>query len=166
MSIHPITPSDNAAVASLIRQCLEDEGLALPGTAYADPQLDDLASYYADLPRSAYFVIVEDERVVACGGFGYTTETVCELQKLYVAKHVRGKGYASQLLTHIEATAAQAGYHSIYLESLTRLKAALKLYEKMGYDRLVQPLTDQTGHYLMDVWMVKALSRKKGYKCD
>lgn len=155
--IRPITPFDNTAVAALIRKCLEDEGLALPGTAYFDPQLDDLAGYYAGLDRSGYFVLEEDGQVLACGGFGPISEAVCELQKLYVAKDQRGRGLASQLLAVIEEEARLAGYQSIYLESSTKLVAALKLYEKMGYRHLAQPLTQETGHYLMDVWMLKAL---------
>lgn len=155
--IRPITPSNNVAVATLIRKCLEDEGLALPGTAYFDPQLDDLAGHYAGLARSGYFVLEEDGQVVGCGGFGPLSDSVCELQKLYVAKAYRGKGYASQLLALIEEEALLAGYQEIYLESSTKLAAALKLYEKMGYQHLAQPLTQETGHYLMDVWMVKDL---------
>ncbi|MFA9413434.1 MULTISPECIES: GNAT family N-acetyltransferase [unclassified Streptococcus] len=157
MELHYLTPTDNSAVATLVRHCLEDEGLALPGTAYFDPQLDDLADYYDKLPRSQYLVIKVDDRVVACGGFGPISELVCELQKLYVDKNYRGKGYASQLLAHIEEKALQAGYEQMYLESSTKLAAALKLYEKMGYQHLAQPLTQETGHYLMDVWMVKSL---------
>lgn len=155
--IRPITPAYNATVVALIRKCLEDEGLALPGTAYFDPQLDDLAGYYAGLARSGYFVCEEAGQVVACGGFGPMSASVCELQKLYVAKSYRGQGYASQLLALIEEEARLAGYQEIYLESSTKLAAALKLYEKMGYQHLAQPLTQETGHYLMDVWMVKDL---------
>ncbi|MGT2895772.1 GNAT family N-acetyltransferase [Streptococcus entericus] len=157
MELHYLTPTDNSAVATLIRYCLEDEGLALPGTAYFDPQLDDLASYYADLERADYFVLKDAGQVVACGGFGPISESVCELQKLYVDKNYRRKGYASQLLAYIEEKALQAGYEQMYLESSTKLAAALKLYEKMGYKQLAQPLTQETGHYLMDVWMVKSL---------
>lgn len=157
MTIHPITPSDNTAVAALIRKCLEDEGLALPGTAYFDPQLDDLAGYYAGLARSGYFVLEEDGQVVGCGGFGPISDSVCELQKLYVTRAYRGKGYARQLLAVIEEEARLAGYQQMYLESSTKLVAALNLYEKMGYRHLAQPLTQETGHYLMDVWMVKGI---------
>lgn len=157
MMIRPITPSDNTAVATLIRKCLEDEGLALPGTAYFDPQLDDLEGHYAGLARSGYFVFEDDGQVVGCGGFGPMSDSVCELQKLYVAKSHRGQGYARQLLAVIEEAARLAGYQQIYLESSTKLVAALKLYEKMGYRHLAQPLIQETGHYLMDVWMVKDL---------
>lgn len=157
MELHYLTPTDNSAVATLVRHCLEDEGLALPGTAYFDPQLDDLVSYYEDLERADYFVLKDAGQVVACGGFGPISESVCELQKLYVDKNYRRKGYASQLLAYIEEKALQAGYEQMYLESSTKLAAALKLYEKMGYRHLAQPLTQETGHYLMDVWMVKVL---------
>lgn len=157
MTIRPMTPAENTAVAALIRQSLEDEGLALPGTAYFDPQLDDLADHYDGLVRSGYFVCEDDGQVIGCGGFGPISDKICELQKLYVAKTHRGKGYASQLLAVIETEAGLADYQSIYLESSTKLVAALKLYEKMGYRHLAQPLTQETGHYLMDVWMLKGL---------
>ena len=58
--IRPITPADDAAMAALIRRSLEDAGLARPGTAYCDPQLDRLAEYYAGLERpGTYWVAVE-----------------------------------------------------------------------------------------------------------
>ncbi|MGT2675102.1 GNAT family N-acetyltransferase [Streptococcus rupicaprae] len=120
--------------------------------------MDDLAGYYDNLPRSQYLIIQEDDQVVACGGFGPISDTVCELQKLYVAPAARRKGYASQLIREIEERARSFGYQQIYLESSTKLVAALKLYEKMGYRHLAQPLTQETGHYLMDVWMVKDLN--------
>ena len=59
-AIRPITPADDAAMATLIRRSLEDAGLDRPGTAYCDPQLDRLAEYYAELERpGAYWVAVE-----------------------------------------------------------------------------------------------------------
>lgn len=59
-AIRPITPADDATMAALIRRSLEDAGLARPGTAYCDPQLDRLAEYYAGLERpGAYWVAVE-----------------------------------------------------------------------------------------------------------
>ncbi|MBM7643104.1 hypothetical protein JOC28_001405 [Streptococcus loxodontisalivarius] len=77
--LRPIEFSDNAKVASLIRESLEKEGMARPGTAYFDPQLDKLADYYNSQERAAYFVIQEGEDIIASGGFAPVTDTIAEL---------------------------------------------------------------------------------------
>ncbi|MFC3929030.1 GNAT family N-acetyltransferase [Streptococcus caprae] len=157
MHITSIQTSEDAAVAGLIRQSLEAEGLAIPGTAYFDPQLDHLTSYYADLDRSAYFIGKVDGQVVACGGFGPVTDEICELQKLYVDVAFRRQGLARQLLEVIEDAARQSGYSQIYLETTGRLEAAHQLYQQCGYSQLSKPIANDAGHHSMDLWMIKDL---------
>ncbi|CFW66728.1 hypothetical protein HMPREF1885_01595 [Streptococcus agalactiae] len=46
MIIRPIIKNDDQTVAQLIRQSLRAYDLDKPGTAYSDPRLDHLTSYY------------------------------------------------------------------------------------------------------------------------
>ena len=61
-------PADDARLAEIIRESLEVHGLALPGTAYIDSELDHLSAFYAASPRRAYFVVVDDDDQVLGGG--------------------------------------------------------------------------------------------------
>lgn len=64
-----ITEADNAAVAALVRNNLEQFKLNIPGTVYFDDTLDHLSDYY-DGDGRKYFVIEGDDGQVI-GGIGY-----------------------------------------------------------------------------------------------
>ena len=85
MIIREITKDDNARVKEIIQNSLKSLGLAIPGTAFFDPQLNNLHQYYNNLQHAKYWVVEMDGEVV--GGIGIAPFTehnkVCELQKLY-----------------------------------------------------------------------------------
>ncbi|MGT2924052.1 GNAT family N-acetyltransferase [Streptococcus caviae] len=157
MQLRPIEKRDNAAVAQLIRHSLEKEDLAIEGTAYFDPYLDDLAGYYQATPRSAYFVVEDNQMIIGAGGFAPVSEETAELQKLYVHEAYRGKGIASLLLRRIFQEAQKEGFIKLYLESSQVLKQALKVYEHFGFTALEAPMSFGNSHDAMDVWMLKDL---------
>ena len=94
MNLRPMEVRDNLAVAQLIRASLEEFGLDKPGTVYFDSHLDHLADYYQQQERAAYFVLEDEGQLVGCGGFAPVSDKITELQKLYVTKNSRGKGYS------------------------------------------------------------------------
>lgn len=158
MSLHLITPADDAAIAAIIRACLADAGLALPGTAYFDPELDHLSHFYQAAPDRAYYIATSGDVVIGgCGFAEYDRATgTAELQKLYLVPAARGHHYGRQLLTHVEAAAAAAGWRQLYLETHTALAVAIQLYATAGYRQLPGPL--HTGpHTTMDHFYLKAL---------
>ncbi|WP_161980858.1 GNAT family N-acetyltransferase [Streptococcus sp. S784/96/1] len=157
MLLRSIELKDNAEVATLIRTSLEEFGLDKPGTAYCDPQLDNLSAYYAHLDRSAYFVAEESGEIVGSGGFAPISENIAELQKLYVSSNQRGKGISSQLLKIIFAESKKEGYQKLYLETANELSSAVAVYEHFGFERLEKPLPNEAGHTAMDIWMLKSL---------
>ena len=117
MNLRPMEVRDNPAVAQLIRASLEEFGLDKPGTVYFDSHLDHLADYYQQQERAAYFVLEDEGQLVGCGGFAPVSDKIAELQKLYVTKNSRGKGYSSRLIKRIFQKARLAGYEQLYLET-------------------------------------------------
>lgn len=158
MRIRPIEPRDDAAVYNLVQSSLEAVGLDIPGTAYVDPQLDHLAEYYAGVEHAQYWVVDSDGQVV--GGVGIAPVAgavqVCELQKLYVARDHRGRGYATQLLDTALAFAARY-YARCYLETHTKLTVARALYDRYGFTPLDGPLPGGE-HSAMDCWAIEDLT--------
>lgn len=157
MIIRPIEERDNASVTAIIRESLESHGLAIPGSAYFDPQLGELAQFYDSLPHACYWVVEADGRVVGGVGiapFGPTT-TVCELQKLYLRPEVQGRGL-SRLLMDEALTFAARHYEQCYLETTHSLRVACILYEKYGFRLLSEPLPGSE-HSAMDAWYLKNL---------
>ena len=156
--IRPIAPKDNAAIAQLIRNVFIELGAPTTGTAYADPILDTLYKVYQG-NGSVYYVIEMDGAIV--GGAGIAPldggpAGVCELQKMYFAPQARGLGLGSVLIQKCLDTAAGLGYSQCYLETLTDMQAAQRLYVKSGFAYLDAPL-GSTGHSSCPVWMIKEL---------
>ncbi|BCA85062.1 N-acetyltransferase [Enterococcus saigonensis] len=158
MEIRPIQKKDDDALASIIRMSLEASNLAIAGTAYFDPELKALSAYYAKSVNRNYFVVIGDDKVL--GGIGIAEfcleKNICELQKLYLSKKARGKGYSHQLMDCALTFAIQSGYSAIYLESHHSLQAALSLYQKYGFKQLSAPLYP-TAHNAMDCFLLREI---------
>lgn len=155
--LRKIEEKDNLAVAQLIRRSLKEYQLDKPGTAYFDKQLDQLSYYYQKRERANYYVIEVDGQILACGGYAGINPTTAELQKLYVAREERGKGYSSQLLKHIFEAAKKDGFESLYLETTKELEAAVAIYQRYGFHLLDAPIENGDGHTAMEIWMLKPL---------
>jgi GNAT superfamily N-acetyltransferase len=56
-----------------------------------------------------------------------------EIKRLYVRPRWRGDGLAALLLRALEDYARAIGYRALYLDSKDDLQAALRFYEKHGY---------------------------------
>jgi len=91
--IRKIQKEDNTAVAQLIRAVFDELNIPKTGTAYEDPYLDLMFEEYSK-PRSVYFVVENEGRIVGCAGvapLANEAETFCELQKMYFLPESRGK---------------------------------------------------------------------------
>ncbi|MEX0445138.1 GNAT family N-acetyltransferase [Xenorhabdus sp. SGI246] len=157
--IRPITQQDNADIAAVIREVSAEHGLtADKGFAVADPILDTLYEVYSQ-PRSAYWVVEMEGKVVGGGGIaplaGGDNDT-CELQKMYLSSELRGKGVAKQIVQQSLAFGTEQGFTRCYLETTAELKAAIALYKKLGFSYLDEPLGN-TGHSDCEVRMIKTL---------
>lgn len=147
-NVRLIEQQDNAGIAAVIREVSAEHGLtADKGFAVADPILDTLFEVY-NKPRSAYWVVEMDGEIVGGGGVsqlaGGDNETA-ELQKMYLSSVLRGKGLAKKIVQMSLEFAKQQGYTRCYLETTKDLQAAIKLYEKLGFEFIDAPLGN-TGH--------------------
>jgi ribosomal protein S18 acetylase RimI-like enzyme len=61
-------------------------------------------------------------------------ENACEVKRLYVKTSHRGQGIAEALMNALEDYALSQGYQSIYLDTKHDLKAAIRFYERRGYE--------------------------------
>ncbi len=157
--IRQITADDDAAIAAIIRANLEAYRLNIPGTAYFDPELDHLSTYYDAAPdRRAYFILTDAAGTVL-GGAGLAEfsglDACAELQKIYLTDSTKGKGLGYALARAVETRARELGYRRLYLETHTALGAAIHLYERLGYQRIEQPVA--TVHTTMDRFYLKEL---------
>jgi putative acetyltransferase len=159
MRIRPIEPRDDAAVASVIRTVMPEFGADGPGFAIHDPEVDFMSRAYS-MPRAAYFV-VEDEHGRVVGGAGIAPligapSDVCELRKMYFLPAARGQGIAEPLLRQCLRSASGFGFRQCYLETLTGMNAAQKLYRRVGFEPTT--VMGATGHSGCNRFYVLALA--------
>ena len=154
--IREIEKRDNKAVEAVIRACLIEFGANHEGTAWADPDLGRFSEIY-NTKGNKYWVI-EDENGQILGGVGIGdlhVDGVCELQKMYCLKEVRGTGIAHELIK-IAFEYAKDYYKKCYLETLDNMTRAQKFYERHGFVRIYEPIV-QTEHFACDVRYIKDL---------
>ena len=146
-SIRPITAGDDAAMAAVIRTVMPEFGATGDGFAINDPEVDWLSRAYAE-PRCAYFVVERDGVVLGGGGvapLAGADDDVCELRKMYFLPQARGIGAGQAMMARCLAAARELGFRRCYLETLRGMDAAMRLYERTGFQPLDAPMGD-TGH--------------------
>jgi len=158
INIRPIQPEDNQAIEQVVRDVFIELEIPKVGTAYADPQLKLMFETY-DKPKAIYFVVEINGKII--GGAGVSQlenedESICELQKMYFLSEARGLGLGIVLMEKCLAKAKEFGFESCYLETMPYMKDAQKLYRKVGFEYLDEPLGN-TGHTSCPVWMLKKL---------
>ena len=157
-SIRPILADDDAAMAAVIRTVMPEFGATGSGFAISDPEVDWMSRAYA-APRHAYFVLERDGRVL--GGAGVAPlagggADVCELRKMYFLPEARGSGAGAAMMARCLDAARGFGFTRCYLETLTGMDAAMRLYERSGFRR-IDAAMGATGHggcnrfYLLDL---------------
>jgi GNAT superfamily N-acetyltransferase len=104
-------------------------------------------------PGSAWLVVYEDGRPVACGGLRPLAPGTGEIKRMFVATAARRRGHARRLLAELETIAREAGQARIRLLTTELLPEALDLYRSTGYTVVSSQMED--GH--TDYWMEKAL---------
>ena len=164
MLIREIQQKDNESIANVIRAIFYELDAPKVGTAYADPILDTLYEVY-QVPCSVYYVVEKEGEVV--GGCGiaplemlnpvqHESIKVCELQKMYFAPEIRGTGYAEKIIEKCLEFAKEQDFEICYLETLSFMTTAQKLYKRMGFKNIDGPMGN-TVHNSCEVWMTKQL---------
>lgn len=156
--IRPIQPADNPVIAKIIRDTLTEFGANHPGTVYYDPTTDALYELFQK-EKSVYNIAEVNGKIVGGGGIyptnGLPADT-CELVKMYLLPEARGTGLGSELITRCLEQARANGFSNVYLETMNELKAALKVYARMGFTYLQAPLGN-SGHFGCPLWMIRKL---------
>jgi putative acetyltransferase len=145
--LRTIETKDDTTMANIIRTVMPEFGATGSGFAINDPEVDWMSRAYAE-PRSAYFVVECDGKVIGGGGVAPLAggdEGTCELRKMYFLPEARGIGAGAAMMDRCLRAAREFGFQQCYLETLRGMDAAKRLYERTGFRRLDAPL-GATGH--------------------
>lgn len=158
IDFRPIEPSDNKALARIIRAIFDEYEVPESGTAYADPSIEDMYGTFSGA-RSVYLVALSDKELVGGAGIAPlkgSDQKICELQKMYLQPDARHRGSGRKLLELCLDWARKMGYEKCYLETMSNMRRAQALYKEYGF-RYLDERMGKTGHYACPVWMLKEL---------
>jgi putative acetyltransferase len=158
ISLRFIQPSDNPALAKIVRDTMKEFGVDRPNTVYYDPTTDALYELFKK-ERAVYNVAEVNGEIVGGGGIYPTdglAEDTCELVKMYLVPHARGLGLGRILIEKCLQQAKDLGYKKVYLETMPELKQAMNVYAKFGFEYLKGPMGN-SGHTGCELWMLKSL---------
>ena len=158
IKIRSIEKRDNEELSLVFREVLIEYNVPRTGTAFADPELDTMFEAYQK-PRSRYFVIEGDEKIL--GGAGISplaneSEAICELQKMYFSPVVRGKGWGSKMMSICMDFAKSQNFLKCYIETMDNMKTAQKMYVKKGFHYIDKSMGN-TGHCSCNIWLLKTI---------
>jgi GNAT superfamily N-acetyltransferase len=89
------------------------------------------------IAQDVAFFVLRDNRVPAsCGGVQLFGTEYGELKRMYVRDRFRGMGFGRLLLDHLASYALTRGVSLLRLETGIHQYAAIRLYERMGFQRI------------------------------
>ena len=158
MLIRPINESDNKHISVILREVLIEMDIPRIGSAYEDPEINNMYESYQS-NRSIYFVVEENNKILGGAGINQLKNgniNICELQKMYFHKSIRGRGIGDKMIELCLNFAVESNYKKCYIETMPNMVDAQKLYIKKGFEYIDNPLGN-TGHTACPIWMLKNL---------
>ena len=91
--------------------------------------------FYNDIEKSfeVFYCLLDEEKVIGTVALKKIDKYTVELKALYLDKSYRGQHLGSRLINVAIDEARKLGYKSIVLDSMSKYKEALRLYEKCGF---------------------------------
>lgn len=97
-----------------------------------DSELDSLEEMYG-APKGCFLLAYVENDFVGGVGLRKLEKGVCEMKRLFVYPKFQKCGIGAMLCKRIIGEAKLLGYRSMKLDTVAKLKSAIKLYEKLGF---------------------------------
>jgi GNAT superfamily N-acetyltransferase len=96
-------------------------------------ELRQLQDVFSMTKRNAFWVVVDGAAIVGTFGIESRGEKTTELRRMYLDRPYRCRGIAQRMLQCAEMRARELGFTTMILSTAEVQKAALKFYQKTGY---------------------------------
>lgn len=148
MKIREIRKEDNPQIAAIIREVMTEFGASGEGFSIHDEEVGQMYENYTT-PKAKYYVVEKNDKILGGGGIAPLeggNEEICELKKMYFLPEVRGKGMGREIIIRCLEAARSLGYKQCYIETVSQMEAANKLYQRAGFQKIKGPM-GSTGHF-------------------
>lgn len=101
-----------------------------------DITAEEISKIYSEPKGKIYLAIVENEPAGCMAFHQMENKSNCEIKRLFVRPKFRGLSIGKILMQKAIEDAKNLGYKEIYLDTLSTLKSACRLYEKLGFEQI------------------------------
>ena len=100
-----------------------------------------------DLEKVIGFVLYDNKKPIGSIGLKKSSDDTCEIVRVFVLEDYRGNGYAGMLFEKVETLAKELGFKNAELVAWCDAKSALRLYEKMGFMKSEEKISEWYGGF-------------------
>ena len=144
ISVRKAEPENIEQIKEILFSSLEEYKIAVP----ENYSVSDIDAINLENNRSRVFVLLRDVFVIGFIVLRPITKECVELKRLYLTPSERGRGLGAYLLNYAVHFAQKNKYRSIRLETTSKFKEAVSLYEKYGF-RVLKGAEKAPGHDLV-----------------
>lgn len=92
-------------------------------------------------PDGRLLLALNEGKVCGCIALAKWSDTICEMQTLFVRPAYRGMGIGKELVMVVIGMATKIGYHTMRLDTLAFMTGAQDLYKSLGF-YAIEPYRD------------------------
>jgi ribosomal protein S18 acetylase RimI-like enzyme len=123
--------SDLTLVRELFTEYANSLGFDLGFQSFND-ELNQLPGHYSP-PFGSILLAFHDSKIAGCVAVKKIESDIAEMKRLYVRPDFQGKKIGRGLAEEIISIAKQKGYKRIRLDTVPSMKAAISLYQSLGF---------------------------------
>lgn len=128
-----------SSAEELIREYAASLGIDL-GFQNFELEMAEFPRAYAR-PDGRILIAFEGGDAVGVVGLRKLSDKICEMKRMYVRRNFRQRGIGRMLAKRAIEEAQDIGYYRMRLDTLSRLKEAVSLYDSLGFKK-IGPYTD------------------------
>ena len=97
--------------------------------------LKEISKQY-NKPEGGIVLIKHNLEFIGCAGIRKFKDNIAELKRMYIKPDYQGLGLGKQLLKIAILLAKELNYSKIYLDTLSSMKSAVKIYKAAGFKKI------------------------------
>src|SRR4030042_4041 len=132
--VQALNPSDIEIVRDLFQEYANALGFGLAFQNF-DKEIAELPGEYAP-PNGRLYITYWNKNVAGCIALRSIDQDICEMKRMYVRPEHQGKGIGVALAQLIINDARVIGYHKMRLDTISSMKTARYIYEKLGFKEI------------------------------